>query len=73
VRRLHRLGDHGGQLGAQRVEVDLVAQVRGERRERLLRVVLAAVEAAVDESLHTASGRPEQRGDGERRARDGEV
>ena len=51
VRGLHRLGHDAAQVGAQRVEVDLVAQPGAERLERARRVVAAAVEAPVDERL----------------------
>ena len=62
------------QLGAERAEVDLVAQPRAEKRlERSLRVVLAPVEAPVDHLLDARAGRAEQRRDGERRAGDREV
>ena len=51
------------QVGAQQVELDLLAQPRAERLERALRVVAAPVEAAVDEPLHARAQRQEQRGD----------
>ena len=39
------------QVGADRVDLDGVAQPGGERRDRRLGVVAGAVEAAVDEAL----------------------
>ena len=57
VRRLHRLADDVLEVGAQRVELDLLAQPRPERLERALGVVAAAVEAPVDEPLHARAQR----------------
>ena len=64
--------DDAAQVAPQRVEVDLVAQPRAERLERLRRVVAAAVEAAVDDPWMRAR-RAEQRRHRERRDRDREV
>ena len=72
MRGLHRLLRDTAQLGAQRVEVDLVAQPARERRERLRRVVAAAVEAAVHRRLDAGARGPEQRRDRQRRRRDRE-
>jgi hypothetical protein len=46
------------------VEVDLVAQVGGERLDGLGGVVLAAVEAPVNRGLDAPAGRLEQGGHG---------
>ena len=73
MRGLHRLGDDGAQLVAERVEVDLVAQLRAEALQRAGGVVLAPVEAAVDGRLDAMAGGAEERRDGERRARYREV
>ena len=70
---LHRLVDDRAQLAAERVQVDLVAQARRERSECRLGVVAAPVEPAIDERLNAPAGRAEERGDGEGRARDGQV
>ena len=47
--RLHRLVDHFHQLAAQRLDVGLIARCSSKLLQRLLCVVLAAVEAPVDE------------------------
>ena len=65
--------DDAAQVGAERLEVDLVAQPGAERLERPRRVVAAAVEAAVDRRLDARARRPEQRRDRQRRGRDREV
>ena len=70
--RLHGLVDNAPQVVAERVEIDLIAQTGAERLEPAHRVVLAPEEAAVDAGLDPAPRGLEQRGDGERRARDGE-
>ena len=49
VHRLYRLAHDGLQVGAQRLELDLLAQAGAERLERALRVVLAPVEATIDQ------------------------
>jgi hypothetical protein len=64
VRGLHGRAHDPAQLGVQRVERHLVAQARGERLERALRVVLAPVEAAVDRPLDAGTRGAEQRGAG---------
>ena len=61
------------ELGAQPLELDLLAQPGPERLQRPLCVVAAPVEAPVDEPLHPAAQRQEQRGDDERRHGDREV
>ena len=73
VRRLHRVAHDVLQVGAQQVELDLLAQPRAERLQRALRVVAAPVEAPVDEPLDAAAQRQEQRGHDERRAGDRQV
>ena len=55
--RLHRLLGHGEQLGREGVEVDLLAQPGTEGGHRLGGVVVAAVEAPVDQGLDAAPGR----------------
>ena len=54
---LHRLSDHGQQLGVERVQVDLVAQPDREGVEGAGGVVAAPVEAAVDHLLDAPPGR----------------
>jgi hypothetical protein len=44
---LHRLVDHGQQLGRKRAQVALVAQAGGERLDRASGVKAATVEAPV--------------------------
>ena len=61
------------QVGADGVEVDLVPQPARELVQGPGGVVPAAVEAAVDQGLDPAAGRPEQRGDRQGGAGDGEV
>ena len=51
----HRLGDDGLEVGAQRAEVDLVAQPRAERLDGPRGVVAAAEEAAVHRLLDAAA------------------
>src|SRR5919199_4347085 len=51
VRWLHRLLDDREQVLGQAVEVNLIAQCRTESLERACRIVLAPVEAPVDERL----------------------
>jgi hypothetical protein len=63
--RLHRLVDHGQQLGGQGVQVDLVAQAGREPLDGAGGVVAAAVEAPVDQVLDAAPGGLEQRGHGQ--------
>jgi hypothetical protein len=55
VGRLHRLPYHPYQAVVQRHQVCLVPQSGGETFQRLPRVVLAAVEAAIDERLDALS------------------
>src|SRR5207247_7701217 len=73
VRGLHRVADRAEQLGAQRLEVDLVAQAERERVERARRVVAGAVEATVDGTLDVRADRREDRDRAERRERDREL
>src|SRR6266511_1816233 len=61
--RLHRLLDHPQQFSRQDLQVDLLAQPRAERLDRLGGVVAAPVEAPVDRPLDAAAGRLEHRGD----------
>ena len=70
LRWLHRPPYRRDKVGAQRVEVDLVAHAGGERLDGSGRVVPAAIEAAVDDRLGATPGRLEQRGDGQGGARD---
>src|SRR5215204_5257669 len=63
MRRLHRLPHHIYKVAVQLVEVRLIAQLRGECFERLCRIVLPAVEAAVYEVLDAAAQWIEERGD----------
>ena len=60
------------QIGGHARDVDLVAQAAGERVDGPLGVVSRPVEAAVDDRLDTAAQRLEERGDDERRGRDGD-
>src|SRR5215208_5775485 len=63
VGRLYRLPDHAGQLLLQAVQVSRSAQRDSELFECLGRIVLPAVEAAVDEVLDAVTQRIEQRSD----------
>src|SRR3954454_7967723 len=62
----HGLVDNRDQLPSQPVEVRLLAQPGRERRERLRRIVLPPVEAAVYKVLYALAQRVEERGDRER-------
>jgi hypothetical protein len=70
---LHGVADDAAHVGGECLEVELVAQPRPERLQRLRRVVAAAVEATVDDRLDARPRGPEQRGHGERRDRGGEA
>ena len=70
MRRLERALHGLEQVGADRVELDRVAQPRGERGDGRLGVVAGAVEAAVDEPLDAQAQRVEERRRRERRGRD---
>src|SRR5918998_3453508 len=59
--RLHRLPHYPHHVVPEGVQVRLVAQPGAEGLERPGRVVLAAVEASVDERLDAATQRVEQR------------
>jgi hypothetical protein len=52
--RLHRLLHRHEQMLTQRAEIGVSAQLRAKLRQRSGRVVLVAVETAVDETLHDA-------------------
>ncbi len=67
---LHRFLDDGYQLLAQGVQVHLLAQRGTEGRYNLGRIVLAAIEAAIDESLQTLAQGSEERRNGQRRGHD---
>src|SRR5215213_10508891 len=58
---LHGLPDYTFQITAQRFEIRLVPQLRGEGFQGLLCVVLTAVEAAVDEGLDAPTDWVEER------------
>ena len=74
VRRLHRLGDDASAGRVSSVARSICSRSRAPKRfERALRVVAAAVEAAVDEALHARAHRQEQRRHDERRRGDREV
>jgi hypothetical protein len=49
--RLHRLLDHGSQLGGEAIQVDLLAQAGRESLDRAGGVIVAPVEATVDPVL----------------------
>jgi len=53
------LVDNGQPLGAERVQVDLVAQADGERLHRAGGIIAAAVKAPVDQVLDPAAERGE--------------
>ena len=73
VRGLHRLRHDGAQLGARACRASTSSRSRvAEALERPRGVVLAPVEATVD-APGSRTGRTEQRGDRQRRARDREV
>ncbi len=71
--RLQRLSHHPRQFRSQHVHIRLIP--RGERklRQHLLRVVLLAVEAAVDPILDAAAQRAEERGNRQGREHDGKL
>ena len=50
---LHRLPHRREQFGVQSVHVSLVAQLRGECFQRFSGVILAAIEAVIDQVLNT--------------------
>jgi hypothetical protein len=61
---LHSLVDHGQQVGAEGVQVDLVAEPGRELLHGAGGVIAAAVEAPVDNQLDAAAQRLEQGGGG---------
>src|SRR5690606_32526783 len=62
VSRLHRLLNHIDESNRQPVEIDLITKDAAEGRQHLLGVVLAPVEAPVDESLDARAQRLDQGG-----------
>src|SRR6266699_3624063 len=60
---LHGLGDHGDQFLSQLLQVHLMAQGGAEGFQRLSGIVLAAVEAAINDSLHAMAQRLEEGSD----------
>ena len=64
---MHRAVDDPDELGPQRVDVDLLAQARGERIDRVLGVVVTAIETMIDSRLHAPKDGTSQRRDHERR------
>src|SRR5258708_29966380 len=68
VRGLHRVADRADELGADGIEVDLVAQLDAERVERARGVVARAIEAAVDRVLD-ATAQPLEQGETPKRGR----
>ena len=67
---LHRLLHHGHQLLAQLSQVKLIAQRSTEGLDDFGCIILAPVEATIDEGLDPSAQRIEQRGDHEGRAQD---
>ena len=61
------------ELGADGLQVDLLAEAARERLKGERRVVPASVEAAVDDGLDAAAEGPEQSGNRQRGRRDGQV
>jgi hypothetical protein len=66
-RGFHGLVDDGEQLSRERVQLDLPTQPGAERLHGLGRVVVAAVEAPVDQRLDAAAGRLDHRRHGKGR------
>jgi hypothetical protein len=60
---LERLMDHADQIALHRVQINGLAQPRGERGHDRLRVVARPVEPAVHGVLHPPAQRVEQRRD----------
>src|SRR5215212_9992995 len=73
VLRLHRAPYHSHQLVAQRLEVRLLPQLGAESGQGLRRIVLVAVEAAIDEALDAPPQRVEQGRYGQRGSDDGDL
>src|SRR5918998_988635 len=73
VGRLHRLCYHPYQVSVQRLQVCLIPQSGGEGFQRLPRIVLPPVEAAVYERLVATTQRVEQRSDHQGRDDYGEL
>src|ERR671916_2133784 len=71
--RLNCLLDHGHELAGQVLEVYRVAQAGPERFQRLRRVVLPTVEAAIDKRLNAVPDGVEEGGDDQRRCHDREL
>jgi hypothetical protein len=65
VRWGHGLAHSANQIRAQRVQVDLVAQLVGERFERSRGVVARAIEMPVDRTLYSSANWLEEREAGE--------
>src|SRR5258706_12546436 len=72
VRWLHRLLHDGEQMLAQLLQIDLAPQCGSECSKRTSRIILTAIETAVNALLNTPSKRLEGCRDGERRADDHE-
>src|SRR5918993_4353365 len=73
MRGLHRLSDYRQEVIVQLPEVRLLTQAGTKSLQGLRSVVLAAVEAAVDEGLYTMPDGVEERRDQERRSHDREL
>jgi hypothetical protein len=70
---LHRLVDHGQQLGGERVQVHVVVQADAEAHGHLASIMAAPVEPAVDQLRDVAGGRLEQHGRRQRRSGHGQA
>lgn len=69
---LHRLLYHRQQMVTEGVEINLLAQCRAESLDRLPRIILRAVEAAIHCALHRAPQWLEERGNQQRGDDDGD-
>ena len=55
MRWLHRLLHHRQQVGAQVVQINLIAQGSAEGRQRLFGIILAPIKATVDQRLEPSA------------------
>src|SRR5579859_8074978 len=68
--RLHGGLHHGEQMVAQRIHIDLIAQSSAEGRDCASRIVLTAIETAVDNGLDALTQGLEEARNGEGRGYD---
>ncbi|HEX9131107.1 MAG TPA: hypothetical protein VF844_02320 [Ktedonobacteraceae bacterium] len=63
--RMHRLVDHRDQLAPQLLQIHPVAQRRAKSVQRFGRVILLAIEAAINQVLDAPAQWLKERGNGE--------